>query len=177
MVERLKGRVHKWLAATGVLTGVNAKIIAAAAITAVGVGGVVTYKQVTAPAEEPEKPVVQEVEQPEPQGLTKTSEEQGSPEVVRIEQQPPKVTANAANAEDKNITRSGGAKAGSDEDIAAGGTVVRKTGRVSRRVGGFGGYRIASSEKKEEPESEDSNSTDGSKSPSRRRRSGRSRGR
>jgi hypothetical protein len=171
MVEKLKGRVHKWLAATGVLTGVKVKIIAAAAITAVGVGGVVTYKQVTAPAEEPEKPVVQEVEQPEPQGLAKTSEGQGSPEVVRIEQQPPKVTANAANTEDKNITRSGGAKAGSDEDIAAGGTVVRKARRASRRGGGFGGNRVFLSGKKEESDSEDSNSTDDSDSVPRRRRS------
>ncbi|MHC4474251.1 MAG: RNA polymerase sigma factor [Planctomycetota bacterium] len=39
--------------AAGVLTGVKAKVITAAAVAAVGIGGVVTYKQVTRPAEQP----------------------------------------------------------------------------------------------------------------------------
>jgi RNA polymerase sigma factor (sigma-70 family) len=43
-------------AVAGVLTGVKAKIITAAAVAVVGVGGVVTYKQVTRTAEQPESP-------------------------------------------------------------------------------------------------------------------------
>jgi RNA polymerase sigma factor (sigma-70 family) len=44
------------VAAAGVLTTVKAKVITAAAVAVVGVGGVVTYKQVTGPAEQPKSP-------------------------------------------------------------------------------------------------------------------------
>jgi len=40
-------------AASGVLAGIKAKIVTVAAVAAVGVGGVVSYKQVTRPAEQP----------------------------------------------------------------------------------------------------------------------------
>jgi len=157
-------------AASGVLTGVKVKIITAAAVTAVGVGGVVTYKQVTRPVEQHDEPVVREVEQTEPSGPTESSEEPGSAEIVRIESELPKVTVDARDPENgEDITRPRVAKAESDEDIAAGGTAVRKTRRVGGRGGGYGGYWAASSEKKEEPKSEDSNSTDDSNSLPRRR--------
>jgi RNA polymerase sigma factor (sigma-70 family) len=45
---------------TGVLAGVKAKVVTAAAVAAVGVGGVVTYQQVNKPAE-PSKPTTQVV--------------------------------------------------------------------------------------------------------------------
>ncbi|MCX5638895.1 MAG: sigma-70 family RNA polymerase sigma factor [Planctomycetota bacterium] len=48
----------------GVLTGVKAKIITAAAVTAIGVGSVVTYKQVTAPVQPPDNTVTEEVGRP-----------------------------------------------------------------------------------------------------------------
>lgn len=41
----------------GVLAGVKAKVVTAAAVAAVGVGGVVTYKHVTEQAEQPKPPV------------------------------------------------------------------------------------------------------------------------
>jgi RNA polymerase sigma factor (sigma-70 family) len=159
-------------AATGALVGVKAKIIAVAAAAAIGTVGVVAYKDITQSAKEPAPPVVREVEQTEPAGPTKSAKEPGSPEVVRIEQQPPKVTADAADTKDKNTTRSGKAKAESDEDIAAGGTVVSRSGGYG---GGFGGYWVGSPEKKEEADSEDSNSTDDSDSVPRLRRSRRAR--
>ena len=154
-------------AATGVLTGVKVKIITAAAVTAVGVGGIVTYKQVTAPAEKPENTVVQEVEQPEHHGPAGTSEQgHGSAEIVRIEQQPPKVTADADDREeDENITRSRGAKAASDDEIPAGSGTVRRTGGYGgARVGGFGLWAGPSKEEKG-ADTEDSNSTDDNNSP------------
>lgn len=40
-------------AATGVLAGIKAKVVTVAAVAAIGVGGVVSYKQVTRPAEQP----------------------------------------------------------------------------------------------------------------------------
>lgn len=149
-------------AASGVLTGVKVKIITAAAVTAVGVGGVVTYKQVTRPVEQHDEPVVREVEQTEPSGPTESSEEPGSAEIVRIEREPPKVVVDTPDTDDKNVAGSGRAKAASDEDIPAGGTVVRKARRVGgRRAGGYGGFRVASP-REEEPDTEDSNSTDDS---------------
>jgi len=56
-------------AVTGtVLTGVKAKLIAAAAVAAVGIGTVVTYRQVTSPAGQPEPPAdfAQPTAQPRP---------------------------------------------------------------------------------------------------------------
>jgi len=50
-------------AAVGVLAGVKAKIITAAAVTAVGVGGVVTYNEVTRPVEV-KQPSEQQITQP-----------------------------------------------------------------------------------------------------------------
>jgi RNA polymerase sigma-70 factor (ECF subfamily) len=48
----------------GVLTGIKAKLITAAAVTAIGVGSVVTYKQVTAPVQPPDNTVTEEVGRP-----------------------------------------------------------------------------------------------------------------
>jgi len=55
-------------AVTGILTGVKAKVIAAAAVAAVGVGGVVTYNQVTRPAEQsgPPGPIAKPVAESRP---------------------------------------------------------------------------------------------------------------
>lgn len=155
-------------AASGVLTGVKVKIITAAAVTAVGVGGIVTYKQVTAPAEKPKNTIVQEVERPEPERPAKSSEGQGSAEIVRIERQPPKVTADADDGEeDENITRSRGAKAASDDEIPAGFGAVRGGRGYGGGYGGRGGFggRFATPPKEEEePDNEDSNSTEDSNS-------------
>ncbi len=149
-------------AATGVLTGVKVKIITAAAVTAVGVGGIVTYKQVTAPAEKPENTVVQEVERPEPERPAKSSEGQDSAEIVRIERQPPKVTADADDREeDENITRPVDARAAvGDDDIPDGSGAVRKKagGYGGGRVGGFGLFGGPSPKEKEEGDTKDSNS-------------------
>ena len=51
-------------AATGVLTGVKVKIITAAAVTAVGVGGVVSYNHVTAPPQKTQNSIIKKVENP-----------------------------------------------------------------------------------------------------------------
>ena len=168
MVEKRKSSVRKWLVATGVLTGLKAKIIVAAVVTAVGVGGVVTYKQVTAPAEEPEMPVVREVEQPEPLVSTESAKEPASPEIVSIDREPPKVTVDAGDLEsDEDIPGSSQPEAGSDEDIAAGaGTVRRSGGYGGRRTGSFW---VAARKENEESDAEDSNSTDDSDALPRRR--------
>lgn len=48
-----------------VMTGVKAKIVTAAAVTAVGVGGVVTYNHVTRPIEPVDKPVTKQAKETE----------------------------------------------------------------------------------------------------------------
>jgi len=166
-------------AASGVLTSVKAKIITVTAVAAVGVGGVVTYKQVTAPAEKHENPIVREIKQPEHYGPAGTSEQgHGSPEIVRIERQPPKVTVN--NEQDENITSSDQGKISTEAAAPAGFGAVRGGrgyggGYGSR--GGFGGRFAAPPKQKEEPNSEDSNSTEDSNSPPSYWRPTRSRGR
>ena len=50
--------------AGGVLTGVKAKIITAAAVAALGVGSVVTYQQLTAPTRPSDSTVTEELERP-----------------------------------------------------------------------------------------------------------------
>jgi len=52
-------------AAAGVLAGVKAKVVTAAVVTVVGVGGVVTYKHITQPAEPVGKQVTGKAEYPE----------------------------------------------------------------------------------------------------------------
>jgi RNA polymerase sigma factor (sigma-70 family) len=48
-------------AAGGVLAGVKAKIVTAVAVTALGVGSVITYQQITSPPKQTDKPVAEEV--------------------------------------------------------------------------------------------------------------------
>ena len=167
-------------AATGALIGIKAKIIAATAAAAIGTVGVIAYKDITQPAKEPAPPVVREVGQTEPAGPTESAKEPGSPEIVSIDREPPKVTVDSGVPENGgDIARSGGAKAGSDDDVPAGAGAVRKSGGYGGgRGGGFGGYWVARPEENKEPDTEDSNSTDDNKSPPRRvrRRSGRSGG-
>jgi len=156
-------------AATGLLVGIKAKIIAATAAAAIGTVGVVAYKDITHSAKEPAPPIVREVEQPEPQEPAKTSDAPGSAEIVRIEREPPKVTVDTDDKErDENVTRSRGTKAGSDEDIAAGSGTVRRGrgfggGYGSR--GGFGARAAAPPEENKELNSKDSNSPDDSDEP------------
>jgi hypothetical protein len=151
------------------LVGIKAKIIAATAAAAIGTVGVVAYKDITTPAKEPAPPVVSEVEQPEPLASTESAKEPGSPEIVRIDREPPKVTVDAGDPESGgDITRSGGAKAASDEDIPAGSGTVRKSGGYGGGRGGGFGFWAGSSKEKEGPDAEDSNSTDDDKSPPRR---------
>ncbi|MHC4336961.1 MAG: sigma factor-like helix-turn-helix DNA-binding protein, partial [Planctomycetota bacterium] len=156
-------------AATGALIGIKAKIIAATAAAAIGTVGVVAYKDITTPAKEPTPPVVSEVEQPEPPGPAESSEGPGSPEIVSIDREPPKVTVDAGVPENGgDIARSGGAKAGSDEDIPADTGTVRKSGGYGGGRGGGFRFWAGPSKEKEEPDAEDSNSTDDDKSPPRR---------
>jgi len=137
-------------AATGVLTGVKAKIITATAAAAIGTVGVVAYKDITRPAKESAPPVVREVEQPEPPGPTESSKEPSSPEVVRIEREPPKVAVDAGDPENgESVTRSDSANAGSDEDILAGAGPVGRSGGYG---GGYGAHvRKAEPEGEQEP--------------------------
>ncbi len=156
-------------ATTGLLVGIKTKIIAATAAAAIGTVGVVAYKDITQPAKEPAPPVVREVEQPEPPGPTESAKEPGSPEIVSIDREPPIVTVDAGDTEeDEDITRAGGAKAVGDDDAPAGSGTVRKSGGYGGgRVGGFR-FWAGPSKEKEEPDAEDSNSTDDDKSPPRR---------
>jgi len=168
MVEKRKSSVRKWLVATGMLTGVKAKIIAATAAAAIGTVGVVAYKEITQPAKEPAPPVVREVEQTEPPRPTQSSKEPGSAEIVQIKREPRKVVVDTPDTEDdENITRSRGAKAGSDGDIAAGSGTVRRTGGYGSR-GSFGARAATPPEENKELNSKDSNSTEDSNLPPRR---------
>ena len=56
----------------GVLAGVKAKIITAAAVTALGVGSVVTYQQVNKQSQQADRPVAQEITRPRLKGARST---------------------------------------------------------------------------------------------------------
>jgi len=56
----------------GVLAGVKAKIITAAAVTVVGIGSVVTYQQVNKQSQQADRPVAQEITRPRPKGAGST---------------------------------------------------------------------------------------------------------
>ena len=151
-------------ATTGLLVGVKAKIIAATAAAAIGTVGVVAYRDITTPAKEPTPPVVSGVEQPEPVGPPETLEVPEGPEIVSIDREPPKVTADTGRpGDDEDIARANGAKAVGDDDAAAGAGAVRKSGGYGGR-GGFGGYGVARPKQEKEPDTEDSNLTDDSNS-------------
>ncbi|MHC4387150.1 MAG: RNA polymerase sigma factor [Planctomycetota bacterium] len=159
-------------AATGALVGVKAKIVAATAAAAIGTVGVVAYKDITQSAKEPAAPIVREAEEPETeQPLETTSEEPGSPEIVRIERdEPPKVTANAGDLrDDEDVVRPGGTKAAGGDVPAATAPVGGMGAYGGGRVGGYGGYWVA--RPKEEPDAEDSNAPEDSNEPPPPRRS------
>lgn len=82
-------------AAAGVLAGVKAKIIAAAAVTVVGVGGVVTYNEVTRPVEPVGKQVTQKAEYPELRRPASTSLTRQSSPKSRVVRWPENVAADA----------------------------------------------------------------------------------
>jgi len=82
-------------AAVGVLAGVKAKIITVAAVTAVGVGGVVTYNEVTRPVEPVGKQVTQKAEYSELRRPASTSLTRQSSQNVPVVRVPGKVTADA----------------------------------------------------------------------------------
>lgn len=82
-------------AAAGVLAGVKAKVVTAAVVTAVGVGGVVTYQHVTQPVEPVDKRVTQKAEYPELRRPANTSLTRQSGQNTRVVRGPEKVAADA----------------------------------------------------------------------------------
>lgn len=140
----------------GVLSGITGKIVTAAAVAAVGVGGVVAYKDITQSAKEPGAPIVREVDRRESKEPTRSSEGQGSAEIVRIDRKPPKATVDAGGpVDDENVTSSSQPKAGNDDDAREG---YRKVNGDGERASGFGLFGGPSRKEKEEGDTKDSNS-------------------
>lgn len=83
-------------ATAAVMASVKAKIIAAAAVTAVGVGSVVTYKTITAPEEQPAGQVSQPVEQRRQHSPASTAQRRSAVEnTTRTSMQPKERTENS----------------------------------------------------------------------------------
>jgi RNA polymerase sigma factor (sigma-70 family) len=140
----------------GVSSGITGKIVTAAAVAAVGVGGVVVYKDITQSAKEPGAPIVREVDRRESEEPTRSLEGQESAEIVRIDRKPRKVTLDAGGpGDDENITSSSQPKAGNDDDAHDGYRRVNGDGGRSHAFGLLGG---PSPKEKEEPDTKDSNS-------------------
>lgn len=98
-------------AAVGVLAGVKAKVVTAAVVTVVGVGGVVTYNEVTRPVEPVDKRVTQKAKYPELRRPANTSLARQSSQNVPVVRVPGKVTADADGVKQYgNITSSSSAK-------------------------------------------------------------------
>ncbi|MBA7628400.1 hypothetical protein ES703_35882 [subsurface metagenome] len=139
-------------AAVGVLAGVKAKVVTAAVVTVVGVGGVVTYNEVTRPVEPVGKQVTQKAEYPELRRSANTSLTRQSSQKSPVVRVPGKVTADADGVKQYgNITSSvpaepavgtGGRKAasgGSFWDRFADGQGGAPTGGRPAGGGGTGG--------------------------------------
>jgi RNA polymerase sigma-70 factor (ECF subfamily) len=154
-------------AAGGVIAGVKAKIITAAAVTAVGVGGVATYQHVTSPAEQPKpaKHTTSPVGQSEPARASSVSDSRGEraalgnstltivePETTSANPQPPRY----AEREVSDETPEEG------EDVGG-------HGQSSRRNHGghsvFTVISIASPEQEEPGSAQDANSDSDSEPP------------
>ncbi len=77
----------------GVLTGIKAKLITAAAVTAIGVGSVVTYQQITEPSRPIDEPAAEEVTQIYSRGPSDRTQSSRSVQSRRpIAQQPDELT-------------------------------------------------------------------------------------
>ena len=151
-------------AAAGVLAGVKAKVVTAAVVTVVGVGGVVTYNHVTQPIEPVGKQVTQKAEYPElrrPASTSLTRQSSQKSPVVRV---PGKLTADADDVKQgENIASSvpaeptggtgGREEASSDSfwDRFADGQGGAPTGGQPAGGGGTGGAGGDSSDADDEP--------------------------
>jgi len=146
-------------AAVGVLAGVKAKVVTAAVVTVVGVGGVVTYNEVTRPVEPVGKQVTQKAEYPELRRAASTSLTRQSGQNTRVVRGPEKVTADAEGVrQGENIASSvpagptggtgGREEASSDSfwDRFADGQDGAPTGGQAAGGGGTGGAEGDSSE-------------------------------
>ena len=78
--------------AGGVLTGVKAKIITAAAVTALGVGSVVTYQQLTAPTQPSGSAVTEELERPSRRRQRAAEQRQRPARMITAIEQPQELT-------------------------------------------------------------------------------------
>ena len=92
-------------AAGGVLAGVKAKIITAAAVTVVGIGSVVTYKQVTAPVQPPDNTITEEFERPSMRRSQGAGQRQRpTRRMPTVEQQPQELTDVLSESGDYRVT-------------------------------------------------------------------------
>ncbi|MHC4462402.1 MAG: RNA polymerase sigma factor [Planctomycetota bacterium] len=124
-------------AAVGVLAGVKAKVITAAAVTAVGVGGVATYQHVTRPVEPVEKRVIRKAEYPELQRSARTSRIQRSAPKTTVVRGPERVTVDTEGVKQReNIASSVPVEPASR---TMGGGAVSSSSSVSRTDDGQGG--------------------------------------
>jgi RNA polymerase sigma factor (sigma-70 family) len=157
------------VAAAGALTTVKAKLITAAAVAVVGVGGVVTYKQVTGPAEQPKSPAG--VTRPVAQSKPKTS-------AAPVQTKQPARTARTVTAVTPEEPAVGTVSAAPDEptpaatsspDESATTTTSTRTARRGYGMGAYyGGSRVATSA--EQPESQDDEQDDPNDTETRERR-------
>jgi len=132
-------------AAAGILSGVTAKIVTAAAVAAVGVGGVVTYNHVSRPVEqtEPSRTISRTVERSRPKAVKKNVQptywaETGQPAAISAE--PP---ANSDSGEqDTGIETSGPAESDApapvEQDLGGGHGGTYEGGTESMGYGAYG---------------------------------------
>jgi len=150
-------------AAGGVLSTLTGKIVTAAAVTAVGVGSVVTYNEVSSPPEQPVTEVVSApVEQQQPRRTTRTTEsppaERASQTVIvpqdiaeEVETPAPQEIVADDYTEPEEISSSEVVEpeAPAGEQVSSG---------TTRAVGGYYAARFSAPKKAEDPNSLDDNS-------------------
>jgi len=143
-------------ASTGLMVGVKAKVIAVTAAAAVGVGGAITYKEVTeSPEPAPVKnQIPQTVREPEIKQKPETSAEKSSmPEIQIITAEKPKIKNQQPVAETTPVEKP--AETGTEEQRPPPPARVRRGRRMPGGYGGYyGGYggRVAGSAEEEESE-------------------------
>jgi hypothetical protein len=105
-------------AAVGVLAGVKAKVVTAAVVTVVGVGGVATYQHVTQPVEPVEKRVTEKAKYPELQRSASSSLTQRSGQNSRVVRGPERVTVDTEGVQQsENIASSSSVESASRRSI------------------------------------------------------------
>lgn len=127
--------------AGGVLVGVKAKIITAAAVTAIGVGTVITYQQVTSPPKQTDEMIAEETSpfysgRPSRTAQSRRSAQKGR----RTVEQPEELTAIPSEPRDyQDITDS------ELFELMAGNIVPQRPGEnepTDGYAGGYGGYEV-----------------------------------